>query len=309
MQTDAENRSQPAFVDPFSRPGQWFKGGLHTHSTRSDGRRTVEQVLAWYRQRGYHFLAMTDHRLWDAGRPLSDEFITISGIEVDGIDLQAGLFHLLGLGLRQPPDLGGTAGASMQETIDRLRDAGGLVVMAHPYWSGQRSGDLLDVEGCIGLEVFNGGCEVDDAKGLSAVHWDDLLAAGRRLWGLAVDDAHWRSGDSDAGLGWVWVKAAELSQAAILDALEQGYFYASSGPEIHGLELAGDRLRVQCSPAVHVDFVGSGHFSRRITAPPGETLTEASHRLRTSQGYVRVVCQDSRGGRAWSNPIFLDGRA
>jgi hypothetical protein len=297
-----------AFADPFSRPGQWFKGCLHTHSNRSDGMRTREQVLAWYQSQGYHFVALTEHRVWTRGRRLTDEFITISGIEVDGIDLQAGLFHLLGLGLRQPPELGGIAGASMQESINRLRDAGGVVVLAHPYWSGQRSGDLLGMEGCIGLEVYNGGCEVDDAKGLSAVHWDDLLAGGQRMWGLAVDDAHWRNGNNDAGLGWVWVKAVELTEVAILGALEQGYFYASSGPKIYSLTVEGDWLRVRCSPAVSVDFVGSGHLSRRVMAPSGEKLTEASHRLQRSQGYVRVACQDTRGCWAWSNPILLDGR-
>jgi hypothetical protein len=296
-----------SFVDPFTRPGRWFKGCLHVHSTASDGERAPEQVFAWYRSRGYHFLALTDHRVWAEGRALGDGFITLGGIEVDGIDPRAGLFHLLGLGLRRPPDLGGRAGISMQETIHRLRAAGGLVVVAHPYWSGQRSGDLLGLEDYVGLEVYNGGCEVDDAKGFSAVHWDDLLAAGRRLWGLAVDDAHWRDGDRDAGLGWVWVKAAELSEGAILEALAQGYFYASSGPEIHGLVLEGERLRVRCSPAVSVDFVGSGHYSRRIAAPAGQTLEEASFQLKRAQQYVRVAVQDARGGWAWSNPIFLDG--
>ena len=126
---------------------------------------------------------------------------------------------LFGLGMQAPARLGGSAAFSMQEAIHRLRDAGGLVVVAHPYWSGHMSRDLLSLEGCLGLEVYNGGCEVDDAKGFATVHWDDLLAAGQRLWGLAVDDAHWRDGDHDAGLGWVWVKAQGLTPGAILEAL------------------------------------------------------------------------------------------
>jgi hypothetical protein len=138
------------------------------------------------------------------------------------------------------------------------------------------------------------------------VHWDDLLAAGCRLWGVAVDDAHWRDGDHDAGLGWVWVKAAELTEAAILAAMEQGHFYASSGPEIYSLELEGEWLQVRCSPAVSVDFVGNAYYAQRITAPPGEKLIEASYRLPKGQRYVRVACRDALDGWAWSNPIFLD---
>ena len=306
MQPDLQIQIDASFADPFARPGRWFKGCLHVHTTRSDGERAPEEVLAWYRARGYHFVALTDHRVWTQGEPLAEEFITLGGIEVDGIDMRSGLFHLVGLGQRRAPDLGGTAGASLLETIDRLCEAGGLAILAHPYWSGQRSGDLLDIAGCIGVEVYNGGCEVDEAKGLAVVHWDDLLAAGRRLWGLAVDDAHWRQGDHDAGLGWVWVKAAELTEAAILGALEQGCFYASSGPEIYDLAMEGGSLRVSCSPVVSIDFVGSGYRSRRISAPPGETLTEARCRVWPTQGYVRVACHDAHGGCAWSNPIFLD---
>jgi hypothetical protein len=138
------------------------------------------------------------------------------------------------------------------------------------------------------------------------VHWDDLLAAGRRLWGLAVDDAHWRQGDNDAGLGWVWVKAETLTQEAILHSLAQGHFYASSGPQIHDLALEGGELRVRCSPATVIDFVGHSRHSYRVAAPPGGTLTEAAFRPYDLQHYVRVACRDGQGCWAWSNPIFLE---
>lgn len=294
------------FSSPFAQAGQWFKGQLHVHSTASDGERTPEQVAGWYRRRGYHFVALTDHGVQSESQALADDFVTLTGMEVQGIDPAAGLYHLVGLGMQAPARLGGSAASSMQEAIHRLRDAGGLVVVAHPYWSGHMSRDLLSLEGCLGLEVYNGGCEVDDAKGFATVHWDDLLAAGQRLWGLAVDDAHWRDGDHDAGLGWVWVKAQGLTPGAILEALARGHFYASSGPRIHALELDGEWLRVRCSPVPSIDFVGRGHRSRRVTAPAGETLREASYRLRREQGYVRVACRDTQGCWAWSNPVFLD---
>ena len=40
---------------------RWFKGNIHTHSLWSDGDHYPEMVVDWYRERGYHFLAMTDH--------------------------------------------------------------------------------------------------------------------------------------------------------------------------------------------------------------------------------------------------------
>lgn len=293
--------------NPFSKPGQWYKGCLHVHSSASDGALAPEEVLAWYRNRGYHFLALTDHRVPSEARTLAEDWITLAAVEDDGVDPEAGLYHLVGLGLERPWVRPARAD-SMQESIDALRDAGALVCLAHPYWSGQRSAQLLGAERCFALEVYNGGCEVDDAKGFSHVHWDDLLAAGRRLWGVAVDDAHWRTGDRDAGLGWVWVKAPALTQQAILEALEKGCFYASSGPQIHSLDLDAEsgQLAVRCSPVVAIDCVGNGPFSRRILAPEGQTLTEATYRLPKGPRYVRVACVDTQGGWAWSNPIFLE---
>lgn len=40
---------------------QWFRGQLHAHSYWSDGRAFPEQAIDAYKQRGYHFLALTDH--------------------------------------------------------------------------------------------------------------------------------------------------------------------------------------------------------------------------------------------------------
>ena len=46
---------------PFGKPGRFFRGNIHTHSTRSDGRLPPSQVVAAYRDHGYDFLAITDH--------------------------------------------------------------------------------------------------------------------------------------------------------------------------------------------------------------------------------------------------------
>ena len=297
-------------VPPFNLPGHWFRGNLHVHSTTSDGDLPPEQVIQFYREHGYRFLAFTDHRVLSPGRRVAEDFIVLSGIEADGRDPESGLYHLVGLGTAHAPDILWGEPLSIQAAVDRMRAAQGLVMLAHPYWSGQMSKDLLVLEGCFGLEVYNGGCDVDDAKGLSAVHWDDLLAAGRSFYGLATDDAHWRSGTKDAGLGWVWVRAAQLTQEAILDALAKGHFYASSGTEIHDLALDPVQriATVRCSPSTAIDFVGNSLYSRRVSAPHGQTLTEATYKLREGQRYVRVACRDEQCHWAWSNPIFLDTR-
>ena len=40
----------------------FYRGNTHCHTTRSDGRRSPEEVIALYREAGYDFLTLTDHR-------------------------------------------------------------------------------------------------------------------------------------------------------------------------------------------------------------------------------------------------------
>jgi len=40
---------------------RWWKGNLHTHTLWSDGDEFPEVVATWYKGRGYHFLALSEH--------------------------------------------------------------------------------------------------------------------------------------------------------------------------------------------------------------------------------------------------------
>ncbi|MGV3531896.1 MAG: histidinol-phosphatase [Chthoniobacteraceae bacterium] len=44
-------------------PKRWWKGNLHTHSLWSDGDDFPEMITAWYKENGYHFLAISDHNV------------------------------------------------------------------------------------------------------------------------------------------------------------------------------------------------------------------------------------------------------
>ena len=56
-----------AFVELENDPkARWFKGNLHTHSLWSDGNDFPDMIADWYRERGYHFLALSDHNILSA---------------------------------------------------------------------------------------------------------------------------------------------------------------------------------------------------------------------------------------------------
>lgn len=46
---------------------QWYKGNTHTHSLWSDGNDFPEMITKWYKDRGYHFLALSDHNTLHQG--------------------------------------------------------------------------------------------------------------------------------------------------------------------------------------------------------------------------------------------------
>ena len=41
--------------------GHWYRGNTHAHTLWSDGDAAPETAVAWYKENGYHWLALTDH--------------------------------------------------------------------------------------------------------------------------------------------------------------------------------------------------------------------------------------------------------
>ena len=39
----------------------WYKGNVHTHTTKSDGDADPEVVVEWYKNHDYDFLVLSDH--------------------------------------------------------------------------------------------------------------------------------------------------------------------------------------------------------------------------------------------------------
>ncbi|HEV2293154.1 MAG TPA: hypothetical protein VGR35_04815 [Tepidisphaeraceae bacterium] len=60
--------AQAAEPIPADAPPRWWKGNLHTHTLWSDGNDFPEMVAEWYRERGYHFLALSEHNIFAQGQ-------------------------------------------------------------------------------------------------------------------------------------------------------------------------------------------------------------------------------------------------
>lgn len=287
-------------VSPFQQDGEWLKGNLHTHTTRSDGEKDPDDVVQWYAGRGYDFLAITDHRLRTIVEPPNgSDLLLIPSMEIDGYDDSInGEYHLLGLGLGSIDETG--RGDSLQSAIDQVKADGALAVLAHPHWHGHAPHVILSVQGLDGLEVFNATCDLLNAKGEAGHLWDAVLDASLWLRGFANDDAHWRR--PDAGQAWTMVRPKERSAGAILEALAGGSFYGTQGPEILDFRVEANRAYARCSPVREIRFMSQRNFGLRVQAENG-LIQEAEFPYRGREKYVRLVCVDAAGRMAWSNPI------
>ena len=288
------------FANPFKKRGHWFRGNLHTHTTESDGRLSPKDVSEFYRSSGYDFLCLTDHdRVSDPAGLSRDDFLVFTGLEIGPKESR---HHIVGIGIG---DLGPVERrTTAQETVDGLKSMGGLVFIAHPYWSALVDADVRDLTGIIGIELYNTGCEVEIGRGFSTVHWDRLLSSGMALNGLAVDDAHRYTDDAPGG--WVWAKAASLTERGIKDAISGGYFYASTGPRILDIEVVDSTISVESSPVDTITFHSQGPSGNSVHRVGEGMLTHATHRFKPEHRYVRVECVDGGGRRAWSNPIYTE---
>ncbi|MCL4514763.1 MAG: CehA/McbA family metallohydrolase [Firmicutes bacterium] len=288
---------------PFEIGGRWFKCNFHSHSTRSDGRLAPEEVCERYRQAGYQVVALTDHGLRGYPTPKTSEGMLVIGsaeISVKAGEQPFREYHLIILGVDEEFSVSNRASA--QQIVDAAQSAGALSFIAHPYWSGLVDSDIVALKGVIGLEVFNAGCEYEIAKGISRVHWDNALAQKFPVYGLAVDDGHHYT--YDFGGGWVLLKAAALTRAAVLTALRTGMFYSTCGPEILDCRVRGDEIYITTSPVRSIAFVAHHSGGMQVNAGPGGLISEARYTLRPEDRYVRVECVDGLGRTAWTNPVW-----
>jgi hypothetical protein len=306
-------------LSPFSLPGRFWRGNLHTHSTLSDGVLQPDEVVEAYKDAGYDFMMLSDHFLdiynWpvaDTRRFRSNNFTTIIGSELHAPETRAGeLWHIVAAGL--PLDFEPAAPTETGTAIARRAAAAGAFVgIAHPAWSQLTIEDGRAIDFAHAVEIYNHSCAVDCDRGDGWYLLDQLLTENRRLTAFATDDAHFRTDDHFGG--WVQVKAQSLEPEILIEALKQGHYYSSQGPVIHELSLSGNELTIACSP-VDTIVVLCGHsrtVNRSGKAITGATLDlsklEKGWLLTKQSPWFRVSLIDHGGKRAWTNPIWRDGR-
>jgi len=280
----------------------WYKGNTHIHTTLSDGGKTYAETAQLYASAGYSFLVATDHAIASdiVRNPSSFPLLWIDGIELDGEE-DGHLFHIVGIGHFE----GITPQMSLSQAIEAVQSQGGLILLAHPFWSGNTFTDarrwVFD-----GIEIYNNVCQWLNGKGDGKAFWNYLLSQpdGVGVLGFAVDDAHLRPEHPGWNGGWIMVNAPELTVQAITRAIQQGNFYSSCGPAFNSLTFDGEAVHFTCSPVQFARLVGPSDRGDRLGNFSGETITSGKFRLPLDWSYHYLEIEDTLGRRAWTNSLL-----
>ena len=295
----------------------WYKGNVHTHTTKSDGDADPEVVVEWYKNHDYDFLVLSDHNHRTIIDGYSDALILIPGEEVSARILGGDIpIHLNGIGISrvvEPIDAGGVV-ETLQANVDLITEAGGIASLNHPNasWAYDHK-DIVQIEGATLLEVYNGwpGSNSEGAPGKYSGEeiWDNVLSTGKIMYGIAVDDAHHYSDFThtmaNPGRGWIVVNAEQLTNESIIDSLIAGKFYFSTGIDIEDISMLDEGIELVISQ--HRDYI----YNTKFIGKDGEVLKEVTglqpkYEFSGDEEYVRASIKSSIGTRAWTQPTFLN---
>ena len=216
------------------------------------------------------------------------------------------------------PQRGNSVAEVMQNNIDLVvaqrRQTGQPMFphINHPnFYYAITAQDLMQLRHERFFEVFNGHPLVhnygDQTREGTEAMWDKInthfLQQGRPLmYGLATDDSHnyqfFGLEYSNTGRGWVMVNAADLTPRALIEAMEAGRFYATSGVELVSLSQtpSGIAFKIKTEPEVNytIQFIGLKKGKEKAEIFSEIKGTEASYTLGEDDLMVRAKIISSK---------------
>lgn len=228
----------------------------------------------------------------------------------------------------------------LQNNIDAVlkqREETGVPMMVHINHPNFHYAISLDVmtrlKGERFFEVYNGHPQVHnlgDSLHLGTEEmWDFIniayLEKGQPLiYGLATDDSHHyhRKGSqfSNAGRGWVMVQADSLSPAALIEAMENGHFYSSTGVTLKDLSFIDNKISIAVEPSLGVDysiaFIGCKNGQKEATILQESEGVNAEFTLSSDINFVRAKITSTKKHpnpvenmiyeMAWTQPVVFN---
>lgn len=256
------------WVDPTDRPN-----GDAAHQKYVDrfGEEWVEEKM----EGGKRLVRLKN---LDEYRPLFEEpgtFLLIKSEEITD-RFEDKPIHLNATNIAEliPPQGGNSVVEVMQNNVDAVlaqRDRTGQAMF--PHLNHPNFGWAVTVEDLLALErerffeVYNGHPAVhntgDEHHPGTERMWDIVLAervnrSDPLMYGIAVDDSHnyheLQANDANPGRAWVMVRAASLTPEALIEAMESGDFYGSTGVVIADVQADDEAVTIRIQPEEGVTY-------------------------------------------------------
>ncbi len=212
---------------------------LHSHTDNSDGKLNLKQLLTFAKSVGIEFLAVTDHNTSAAINEvydgLEDETIPFS-ISCEWTTYYG---HMLALGCDKYVSWEEAKIHNIDEKVQEIKDANGLVGVAHPF---DLAGvlctgchfeyDVKDWDNINFMEVWSGKNPSQALITLKATRlWTELLDKGHKIAPSYGRDIHWEENENLFGSTVALIKEGDkLNDKSVFEAIKQRKTYVSVGP-------------------------------------------------------------------------------
>ncbi|MFE2263530.1 CehA/McbA family metallohydrolase [Streptomyces griseosporeus] len=319
----------------------WYRGDCHLHSWYSDGRRTPAEIGALARAAGLDFINSSEHNTHSAhphwADVAGDDLLVMLGEEVTTRN-----GHVVALGTDPGTFVDWRYRARdnrFGRFARRIRQAGGLVVPAHPHATCVGCNWKFGFGEADAVEVWNGPYTPDDEVALA--DWDSMLVASVRdgrdwIPAMGNSDAH-RDPDT-VGHPQTVVLADDLTREAIQEGVRAGRSYVAESSRVSLSFTAsggrgehagiGERLETgrDTPVTVRLEVTGAPRCTVRLVTDQGVLFTSAPLPVsgagvvewRTTPSYAAYVRAELRHETAagpvpgalaaFTNPIFLGRR-
>ncbi len=324
----------------------FYKGNMHCHSSLSDGHFSPEELKELYKERGYSFVAFTDHEHINNNSHLDDdEFITLTSgefaikqfptestmknfnMKVCHLNFYAkeqnndytfcynSLADHFSRSERRPlikrPDkdyerVYGKEGIT--KLIEDANDHGFFVCYNHPRWSLENYRDYSGYDGLWGVEIYNHGCFVDGLYDYDINVVDDMLRDGKRVFASCGDDNHNRH-KPDRLLSSFGAFVMVNAESLKYENIIGGLLSGSFYSSMAPIiySLYAEDGRVYVKCSDAVRINYSTRGRRVQSAcSPDGRLNEAVFDIKDTDGYFRIDIIDKEGKRANTQAYFIN---
>jgi len=231
-----------------------LKGDFHVHSTRSDGKECPAVVAANYREAGFDFMAVTDHRRYfpsveaqEAYKDVPLGMLLLNGEEVHSPDNYVHVIHFGGdsgvneiyekdedkyykdvqaiIDSQELPYFDKFTYAANMWVVQKIREANGLAVFCHPHWIP----DTYDVPDSLSRAFLENGVfdafeliggQTSHENNMQVAFYNQLRTEGVKIPITGASDSH---GTINSGLFdkmFTIVFAKDNSRDSIIEAVK-----------------------------------------------------------------------------------------